>query len=129
MEDRPSGADCECRQGLKPINAKGIQRLRVEKRRRQLAKKFNESNVERNVIQNILEKNKAVELLLRAKVESLLIEDNTLTDFLPLTADKLKYFIHARKFTEKTFQGNKITPAGKKLNKTVCIPNADTIGN
>ena len=119
MEDRPSGAYSECRQGSKTINAKGQQRLRVEKRRRELAKKFNESNVELNVIQNILERNKAVELILGAKVESLLIEDNTIPDFLPLTTDKLKDFIHARKFTRKTFQGNKITPLGKKLNKTV----------
>ena len=56
MENMPSGADSECRQGSKTINVKGQQRLRVEKRKRQLAKKFNESNVERNVIQNILKK-------------------------------------------------------------------------
>ena len=71
------------------------------------------------MIQNRLERNKAVELILGAKVESLLIEDNTIPDFLPLTTDKLKDFIHARKFTGKTFQGSKITLAGKKLNKTV----------
>ena len=55
------------------------------------------------MIQNALERNKAVELVLGDKVESLLIEDNTLTDFLDLITDKLKDFIHARKCAGKTF--------------------------
>ena len=78
MEDRPCGADSECRQAAKTINADGQKRLRAEKRRRELAKKFNEANVERNVIKNILDGNKAVEEELGTKTESKLLENNTL---------------------------------------------------
>ena len=54
MEDSPCGEDSECRQAAKTTNADGQKRLRAEKRRRELAKKFNEANVEHNVIKNIL---------------------------------------------------------------------------
>ena len=119
MEDRPSGADCECRQGAKTINAAAQQRLRAEKRRREQARKFNEATVEMNVINNILQRNTAVEDELRSQVDSELLVDNTISHFASLVADKLKDFIHARKFKGKSFQLVKLAPAGKKLNKTV----------
>ena len=93
MEDRPCGANSECRQAAKTINANGQKMLRAEKRRRELAKKFNEANVEHNVIKNILERNEAVELHLRSNTTSNLLEDNTLQHFQPLVVDKLNDFI------------------------------------
>ena len=119
MEDRPCGIDSEYRQVAKTINTDGQKRLWAEKRRRELAKKYNKGTVERNVIKNILKQNKAVELELGTKTESNLLENNSLQHFLPLITNKLKDFVHARKFTSKSFLTAKLTPTGKKLNKTV----------
>lgn len=70
--------------------------------------------VERNVIIDILKKNKDVELELGS------FTDATVANFLELKpASKLEDFIHARKFTGRTFEKSKVTPPGKKLNKTV----------
>ena len=57
-EDRPCGADSECRQAAKTINADGQKRLRAEKRGRELGKKYNEAKLMHSVIQTILERNK-----------------------------------------------------------------------
>ena len=113
-EDRPSGANAEHKQSSKTINAPGQQLKRNEKRRSRLSDKYKKAVVERDVIENILEKNMAVELELGS------FADATVADFLALKpASKLEDYIHARKFTGKTFERVKVTPPGKKLNKTV----------
>ena len=81
-QDRPSGADAEHRQGAKTINHSGQKRLRAEKRRRLLAKKFAEGEVTRKTILNILEKNQSVEDELVNVTESGLISDASITCFL-----------------------------------------------
>jgi hypothetical protein len=118
-EDRPSGPNAECRQAAKTINASFQKRLRAEKRRRELAVKYNEAKVIHSVIDNILQRNKVMEVELASKTETNLLADTTVGHFLPYTAAKLEDFIHARKFKGKQFQKTKLTPPGKKLNKTV----------
>ena len=92
-EDRPSVADTEHRQGAKTINHSGQKRLRAEKRRRLLAKKFAEAEVKRNTILNILQKSTIVEDELANMTESKLISDTSVKCFLGLTISKLKDFI------------------------------------
>ena len=77
-------------------------------------KKYNEAKVEHNIIQSILERNKAVESKLELKTESNSLADAAVTQFLQLTpASKLEDFIHARKFNGKSFQKVKLTPPEK----------------
>ena len=60
-EDRTSGANAYHRQSYKTLNADCQKRKRVDKRRMELWKKYNEAVVEHNIILNILEHNKAVD--------------------------------------------------------------------
>ena len=53
-EDRPCGADSECRQAAKTINAAGKKRLRADKRGRELGMKYNDAKLMHSVIQKIL---------------------------------------------------------------------------
>ena len=119
MEDRPSGAVAKRHQGAKTISTEGQSRICAGKWIREIAKKINERNMKCNLIWNIIEQNKAIEVELRAKVWSLLLKDDTIEHFLLLEANTLKYFIHAWKLTGKTFQRNKTILVGKKLNKTI----------
>ena len=66
-EDRPSGADAEHRQPSKTINAKAQQRKRAEKRRRKLSEKFHNAVVKFNTVNDILERNSAIEDGLKSK--------------------------------------------------------------
>jgi hypothetical protein len=106
MEDRPSGAVAKRHQGAKTISTEGQSRICAGKWIWEIAKKINERNMKCNVIWNIIEQNKAIEVELRAKVWSLLLKDDTIEHFLLLEANTLKYFIHAWKLTGKTFQRN-----------------------
>ena len=102
------------------MNARGQQRLRKEKRRKHLAKSFKDAEVERNTILDILRKNKSVEEELTLTQESNLFADSTVAAFLQLKpASKLEDFIHARKFTGKSFSKTKLVRPGQKLNKTL----------
>ena len=101
-EDRPSGADAEHRQGAKTINADCQKRKQADKRARELVRRANESEVNRNIICKILEANNDVEKHLKSETESDLLEDASVALFLLLTSHQLKYFIHARKFSGKS---------------------------
>ena len=89
-EDRPSGADAEHCQGAKTINHSGQKRLRAEKRRRLLAKKFGEAEVTKKIILNILTKNKNVKDEFANMTESGLVSGASIACFLELTVAKLK---------------------------------------
>ena len=117
-EDRPSGADAEHRQPSKTINAKAQQRKRAEKRRRKLSEKFHNAVVKFNTVNDILERNSAIEDGLKSKRDGGSLQDATVSQFLALNVNQLKDFIHARKFNDKTFQEKKLTCEDGKLNKT-----------
>jgi len=120
-EDRPFGAEAECRQPSKNINAKAQQKKRKEKRRKKLAAVFQDQMVARNAISEILLRNTEVEAELSKKTESGSFTDATVADFLSLKpAQKLEDFIHARKFNGKKFQKSQLAGSNGKLNKTWC---------
>ena len=76
--------------------------------------------MERNTILDILQKNKSVEEELALTQESNLFADAVVAAFLQLKpASKLEDFIHARKFTGKSFSKTKLLCPGQKLNKTL----------
>ena len=113
MEGRPCGVDSECRQAAKTIYADGQNKLRAEKRGRELGKKCNEAKLMHSVIESILERNKEVEVELLSKTDrgSGLLKDVDMNHFLQLSpASKLEDSIHARKFKGKSFQRAKLTP-------------------
>ena len=88
-EDRPSGPNAGYRQAAKTINASFQKRLRAEKQRRELAIKYNEEKVIPSVIDNILQRNKVMEVELAFKTETNLLVDTPVGHFLPYTAAKL----------------------------------------
>jgi ribosomal protein L15 len=118
-EDKPSGPDSEHRQPAKTINAKAQRVRRAEKRRRKMAEQHDKAVTEYHTINDILRRNAEVENELKDRVTSGVVADATVTDFLSLKpASKLEDFIHARKFSGKTFHRSKLAGVNGKLNKT-----------
>ena len=73
-----------------------------------------------SVIQKILERNKEVGVEFLLNTDSNLMEDVNIKHLFQLTpAAKLEDFIHSQNFKRKLFQRAKLTPTGKKMNKTV----------
>ena len=105
---RPSGADAEHRQPAKTINAKAQKKLCEEKRRRKMTEKHVKASADHDVINIILERNRGVEQeLLGMRDEIASLADVTASDLLKLKkpqSEKLKAFIHARKFNCREFK-------------------------
>ena len=116
-DDRPFGAQAEHRQPSTTINAAAQQEKRSELRRRKIASAYRKYVLEHNTINDILLRNIVVEERPREKVKSRDLSDATVSHFLKLTADNLKDFIHARKFTDMTFHKVVLTGTDGKLNK------------
>ena len=103
-EDRPSGADAEDWQGAKTINADPQQRKRDEKWRRKTSAAYQKAEVERNIVNDIFQKNCAVGLELKVKTASNSVSDAIVSSFVDLKPPaKLQDFIHARNFDSQTF--------------------------
>ena len=91
-----------------------------EKRRRKLEEQHSNAITTRSTIQHILQRNAEVEAELKTKIMGEVIADASVQDFLDLTpAQKLKDFIHARKFTGDVFHTSQLTGTSGKLNKTL----------
>ena len=126
-EDRPSGADSEHKQSAKTINAMGQRKKRDEKRRKKMAKEYDEAVTTRNTISNICNSNIAVENKIKSTIGANEMLDDVLAasldeakvaTFLARTSAELKDFIHVRKFTDGKFHQSRLTGSDGKLNKT-----------
>ena len=104
----------------KTINAEGQQRKREQERQRKAELAYHEAEVERNIIDLVLEKNTKVEEELASKTESDNFCDCNCAHLLEIKPlGNLKAFIHACKFTGNTFQESKLKNGNRALNKTL----------
>jgi len=116
-KDRPCGAIAEHMQAAKTINAAAQKQKREEKRRKKAAVDYSKSEIERNVVQHILDRNKSVENVIISKCGGTSLADAGACHFLALTVAQLKDFIHARSFDGQTFQTSNLAGSSGKLNK------------
>ena len=71
---------------------------------KKLTLEFRIAEQDRNVINDILQRNNNVELYLKGKISSDCLSEATVQHFFGLTISQLKDFIHARKFNGRGFQ-------------------------
>lgn len=116
-QDRLSGADSEHRQPAKIRNAVAQKRKRDKKCRSKFWEAFRQADMDHNIINFILQRNREVESELRLKTESKLLADAKVQHFIELKSKELEDFIHARKFDGTAFKKGLISGTDGKLNK------------
>jgi len=118
--ERPSGADVEHRQPAKTISAKAQKKLHEEKRRRKLTEKHLKAAADHDIINIILGRNHGVEQeLLGMRDEISTLADVTVGDLMKLKkpqSERLKAFIHARKFIGREFKQSQLIGSDGILN-------------